>query len=91
MPGFFRPRALFPLAAIVVALGLGGCVAYPAGYGAGYGGGYYAAPVYGAGAVTYGEDRGGNYRRGWDGGYRGYYPPPPPPLSPRVVGNSASA
>ncbi|MGE0222338.1 MAG: hypothetical protein AB7F35_03495 [Acetobacteraceae bacterium] len=63
MAGFLRPRVLLPLLVVMAALGVGGCVAYPA---ADYGyGGYYRQPTYGSAVVTYG------------GGYGGYYAPPP--------------
>ena len=47
-----------------IALGLGGCVAYPAGPGYYYGGpAYYAPPV--AGTVIVGGGGGWGWHRGW--------------------------
>ncbi len=43
------PRFVVPL---LLAFGLGGCVAYGADYGYGGGGGYYAAPAYSAPAYV---------------------------------------
>ena len=55
------PRFILPL---LLAFGLGGCVAYGADYVYGGGGGYYAAPAYVAPAYGYRAPR--------------YYSPPPP-------------
>ena len=62
----FRLRALLPVAAIGLAVLLGGCVAYPAypGYGYGYG---YGAPYYSGAYVGFG----GGWH-GHDGGWRGH-------------------
>ena len=72
MFGWFRPRGLLSLAALIVAVALGGCVAYPAypGYGY-YGGGYYGGPYYGGGAVVAYGGWGWRGRDGWRD--RGWY------------------
>jgi hypothetical protein len=63
----FRKRGLLPLAALTLAVMLGGCY-YPGyqgyGYGGGYGGGYYAAPYYSGATVAVGG--------GWRGHDRHY-------------------
>jgi hypothetical protein len=65
----YRLRSLLPLAALGLAIALGGCVAYPAyptypTYGYGYG---YGAPYYGGAVVGFG---GGWHDRGWHDGWR---------------------
>ena len=57
-----RNRVLLSLAALALAVSLGGCVAYPA-YPT-YGGGYYGTPYYSGGVVAYG---GGWRGHGWHG------------------------
>jgi hypothetical protein len=58
----FRSRGLLTIAALAVAIVLGGCVAYPAYPGYGYNGGYYGAPYYAGPTVAFG----GGW--GWHGG-----------------------
>jgi len=67
MFGSFRLGGPLAFAAMLLAMLLGGCVAYPAypGYGY-YGGGYYGGPYYGGGAVVaYGGGWGWRGRDGW--------------------------
>ena len=55
--------ARWTLGGLILAVLLGGCVAYPAYPGYGYYGGYYGGPYYGDGVVAYGD--------GWHSGWRG--------------------
>jgi hypothetical protein len=69
-----RPlRRALPLAALTIAVLLGGCVAYPAYPGYSYGYGYAPGPYYGypAGGVVVGGGWGwgGGWHDGWHGGW----------------------
>jgi hypothetical protein len=66
MSGSMRTRLLALLALVAASAGLGGCVAYPAGYG--YGGPYYAGPPVAA-YGTWGGHRGWHHHRHHHRGY----------------------